>query len=167
MKTCILVVRGNEVCFWKFPRFKYSLFYTHRLLCPDDSDLASRAHCEDADEETLYKQVGIYFKGTRTEVKPSRIQAYLSPRAPGNIKKLKNQGFRSEKSEPLASLDFKKIKDIEDVIADASSNIKFSVSTELIGGLARRIGSIISGRRDLFLFRKKAQGVCNGFRIRR
>ena len=77
-----------KLTFWKFPGLKYSLSNMHRLLCPDDSDLASRAHCEDADEELLYKQAGIYFKGTRNELNPSRIQAYLSPTAPGNIKKL-------------------------------------------------------------------------------
>lgn len=59
-----------KLAFWKFPGLKYSLSYMHRLLCPDDSDLASRAHCEDADEEMLYKQAGMYFKGTRTELNP-------------------------------------------------------------------------------------------------
>ena len=41
------------------------------VLFPDDRNLAGRAHSGDADKEMLYKQAGMYFKGTRIALEPS------------------------------------------------------------------------------------------------
>ena len=56
----------------------HSLSMMHFLLCPDDRNLIENAHTEDADKEMLYKQAGLYFKGTRRTRKPSGIELYCT-----------------------------------------------------------------------------------------
>ena len=109
-----------KLAYRNFPGLKYSLSYMHRLLCPEDTELASRAHEEDADEEMLYKQAGMYFKGTRTKLKPLGIQAYLAPNAPKYGRNSQDLVIRCDNGDLLAPDDFEVIKDMEDVIEGVS-----------------------------------------------
>ena len=54
----------------------HSLSMMRFLLFPEDRTLIENAHTEDADEEMLYKQAGLYFKGTRQKRRPSGIELY-------------------------------------------------------------------------------------------
>lgn len=113
-----------------FPQFKlnHSLSYMHRLLCPDDRNLIARAHTEDADEEMLYIQAGIYFKGTRNNLKPSGIQGYLDGAVPKYLGNLKHTFLPDKNGDLLVSPNYETIKDMEELISDVSHDTsRFSI----------------------------------------
>lgn len=91
----------------------HSLSMMHYLLCPEDQNLIDNAHTEDADEEMLYKQAGIYFKGTRSKKKPSGIDLYCT-----RGRMTQETGVEEEGDDLLASSEY--IKSMEEVLADVS-----------------------------------------------
>ena len=88
----------------------HSLSMMHRLLRPEDRHLIDCAHKEDADEEMLYIQAGIYFKGTRTRLKASGIQICCTRSGRPFI--------QHESGDLLAPEDLEVIQEMERIIVD-------------------------------------------------
>ncbi len=70
-KNVLRMIPAMRIAFEQFS-LDHSLSTMHCLLCPEDQHLVERTHNEDADEEMLYIQAGIYFKGTLNKARPSR-----------------------------------------------------------------------------------------------
>lgn len=81
---------------------------------------------EDADVEMLYKQAGLYFKGTRQKRKPSGIDLYCTRGG----KTQQDSDVQNEGDDLLAPDEL--IKGMEDVLADVSAIIIYSTCTRLM-----------------------------------
>ena len=118
-KIVLRIVPAMRLAFKQFS-LDHSLSTMHHLLCPEDQHLVERAHHEDADEEMLYVQAGIYFKGTFNKAKPSRVQLYCT----GRGGKKKYPLFQEKDGDLLTPHDFEVIKSMDDVIADVGLIVK-------------------------------------------
>ena len=118
-KIVLRMVPAMRLAFKQFS-LDHSLSTMHHLLCPEDQHLVERAHHEDADEEMLYIQAGIYFKGTLNKAKPSRVQFYCTRRGG----KKKHPLFQEKDGDLLTPHDFEVIKSMDDVIADVGLIVK-------------------------------------------
>lgn len=128
-KNVLRLIAAMRLAFKGF-NLNHSLSMMHFLLFPEDRTLIENAHTEDADEEMLYKQAGLYFKGTRQKRRPSGIELY------GTLggKTQQDPDVQNEGDDLLAQDEL--IKDMKNVLADVSAIIIYSTCTRLMETLA-------------------------------
>ncbi len=127
-KNVLRLIPAMRLAFKGFS-LNHSLSMMHFLLFPEDRYLIEHAHTEDADEEMLYKQAGLYFKGTRQKRKPSGIELYCTRGG-----KTQDNCVEEEGDDLLAPDEL--IKDMGDVLADVSAIILYATCTRLMDTLA-------------------------------